>query len=173
MRIVTKPATDKKKLTVVWGLHKMPFGETLIAQSADGLCFIGIDCGKKALARHFPGANLVEDAAVTDKIARAMRKGFPDKIDLPLPVVLYGTPFQHKVWKELLKIKCGKTTHYGTIAQKIGQPTASRAVGSAVGKNPVSILVPCHRVVNKDGARMNYAWGVPVKKALLKAEGAL
>ena len=86
--------------------------------------------------------------------------------------MLYGTAFQLKVWKELLAIKSGATVTYEHIAKKIGKPKAVRAVGSAVGKNTVSIVVPCHRVVNKSSSKISYGWGPAVKKALLKGEKA-
>ena len=148
----------------------------LVALSAEGLCWIGLNCGAKDLAKNWPGANLVEDRKLTEKaardIAKAWQKGWPQASALGLPLVLCGTAFQIRVWKELLKIKSGQTVTYADIARKIGKPAAVRAVGSAVGKNPLSIIVPCHRVVNTSGNKISYGWGPAMKKALLKAEGA-
>jgi len=89
-----------------------------------------------------------------------------DQYDLDL----YGTPFQLKVWQQLLKIPYAATTTYTAIAQQIGKPKATRAVGSAIGKNPLAILIPCHRVLRKDQKIGGYAWGVEMKEQLLKAE---
>lgn len=175
MKIITRPstrATRGRNLTLVWGTHDFPTGRIQVALSAEGLCWIGLDCGVEVLKKNWPGANLVEDPKTTEKTARAIAKGWPRSFDaLPVPLVLYGTPFQIKVWKELLKIKSGDTVTYQHIARKLGNPQGMRAVGGAVGKNPVSIVVPCHRVINKDGGKINYGWGPAAKKALLKGEG--
>lgn len=87
------------------------------------------------------------------------------------PFDLEGTPFQLAVWKRLREIPFGKTTTYGELAASLGRPRAARAVGAAVGANPVSILVPCHRVVGSDGALTGFGWGLPMKRALLRREG--
>jgi methylated-DNA-[protein]-cysteine S-methyltransferase len=107
-------------------------------------------------------------------VAQQLRRyfsGHSAKFDVPLD--LHGTPFQKAVWHSLLGIACGTTRSYGDIARELGAPNAARAVGAAVGKNPVSVLVPCHRVVGRSGALTGYAGGVPRKIALLKLEGAL
>lgn len=174
---VTTRAARGKNLTLVWGLHEFDQGKLLVALSAEGICWIGLNCGEKDLAKNWPGANLVQDQKLTEKPAKQLmnlwHKGWPQKDAVPAqPLVLYGTAFQIKVWKELLKIKSGKTVTYADLARKIGKPSAVRAVGSAVGKNTLSLIVPCHRVVNTSGSKVSYAWGPAVKKALLKAEGA-
>jgi methylated-DNA-[protein]-cysteine S-methyltransferase len=89
-----------------------------------------------------------------------------------VPLVPQGTPFQEAVWKRLCEIACGETTSYGHIARDLGKPLASRAVGAAVGRNPISILVPCHRVIGENGALTGYAAGLPRKVALLDLERA-
>lgn len=163
-----------KNLTICYGIHDFPVGKILVAMSAEGLCWLGINCSAAKLQENWKGAELIEDKAVTAKTAKEIAKLWPNNLDkLSVPVVLYGTAFQLKVWKELLKIKSGATVTYADIARKIGKPAAVRAVGSAVGKNTVSIVVPCHRVVNKASNRINYGWGPAVKKALLKGESAL
>jgi AraC family transcriptional regulator of adaptative response/methylated-DNA-[protein]-cysteine methyltransferase len=176
MKVIAKTAVRAargKNLTLVWGVHPFPAGNILVAQSAEGLCWLGVNCDAGALKKNWPGANLVEDQKLTAKAAREIAKLWPAKLEkLSLPVILYGTAFQLKVWKELLKIKSGSTVTYEQIAKKIGKPKAVRAVGSAVGKNTVSIVVPCHRVVNKSGSKISYGWGPAVKKALLKGEKA-
>lgn len=164
-------ATRGKNLTICYGIHDFPVGKILVALTAEGLCWTGINCGVEKMHENWRGAELVEDKAATAKVAKEISRLWPKKLDqLSVPVVLYGTAFQLKVWKELLKIKSGSTVTYAHIAQKIGKPKAARAVGSAVGKNTVSIVVPCHRVVNKDAGRINYSWGPVIKKALLKGE---
>ena len=90
-----------------------------------------------------------------------------------LPVAPAGTPFQQRVWQELQKVPWGTTTTYGKIAKRIGQPTAVRAVGSANGRNPVAIVIPCHRVIGSDGSLTGYAGGLATKRRLLQLEGAL
>jgi AraC family transcriptional regulator of adaptative response/methylated-DNA-[protein]-cysteine methyltransferase len=176
MKVITREASKTRRgrgLTLVWGIHPFPVGDILVALSDEGLCWLGIDCGGARLAKDWPGATLIEDAKATRKIAAEIAKLWPADLDkLSIPLVLYGTAFQLKVWKELLKIKSGSLSTYETVARKIGQPKAVRAVGSAVGRNTVSIVVPCHRVVNKDTGRINYGWGPDIKLALLKGEKA-
>jgi methylated-DNA-[protein]-cysteine S-methyltransferase len=90
-----------------------------------------------------------------------------------VPLAPQGTPFQEAVWRRLCAIACGQTTSYGRLARELGSPAASRAVGAAVGRNPVSVIVPCHRVVGEAGGLTGYAGGLPRKRALLELEGAL
>lgn len=166
-------AVRGRNLTICYGIHDFPVGKILVAMTAEGLCWLGINCGVEKLRENWKGAELVEDKAITTKAAREIAKLWPDSLEkLSIPVVLYGTAFQLKVWKELLKIKSGATVTYEHIAKKIGKPKAVRAVGSAVGKNTVSIIVPCHRVINKASGKISYGWGPAVKKALLKGEAA-
>ena len=89
-----------------------------------------------------------------------------------VPLDPQGTPFQQAVWQALLRIDCGQLGRYGELAQQLGKPAAARAVGAAVGRNPISIIVPCHRVVGQDGSLTGYAGGLPRKQALLQLEGA-
>ena len=91
----------------------------------------------------------------------------------PVKVVLIGTDFEVSVWQTLLKIPVGRATTYQTVAEHLGRPTASRAVGAAVGKNPISFVVPCHRVVGSTGALTGYHWGVPRKRAILGWEAGV
>ena len=93
--------------------------------------------------------------------------------DEPVKVVLIGTDFEVKVWETLLKIPVGRATTYQSVAEHIGKPSASRAVGAAVGKNPISFVVPCHRVVGSTGALTGYHWGVPRKRAILGWEAGV
>lgn len=96
----------------------------------------------------------------------------PQEAHFELTLDPQGTAFQQAVWQQLLRIPPGQTSHYGGLAQALGKPQASRAVGAAVGRNPVSIIIPCHRVVGRDGSLTGYAGGLPRKRALLSAEGA-
>ncbi|MEZ0259669.1 MAG: methylated-DNA--[protein]-cysteine S-methyltransferase [Alphaproteobacteria bacterium] len=175
MKVITKPASKAQRgrgLTIVWGEHPFPVGKIMVGLTAEGICWLGINCPYEKFAANWRGANLIEDNKLTKKAAAEIAKLWPDKLNkLSIPLVLYGTPFQLKVWKELLKIKSGDTCTYNDVAKAIGKPKAFRAVGSAVGRNTVSIVVPCHRVLNKDGKKVNYGWGAGVKKALLKGEG--
>ncbi len=91
----------------------------------------------------------------------------------PVRVVLIGTDFEVKVWETLLRIPVGQATTYASVAQHIGKPKANRAVGAAVGKNPISFVVPCHRVVGTSGALTGYHWGVPRKRAILGWEAGV
>ena len=90
----------------------------------------------------------------------------------PAPLLLIGAPFQIKVWQALLAIPSGHVTTYSEIARHIGHPKAVRAVGTAVGRNPISLLIPCHRALRKSGALGGYHWGLPVKRAMLAYEAA-
>ncbi|MBI1274187.1 MAG: methylated-DNA--[protein]-cysteine S-methyltransferase [Alphaproteobacteria bacterium] len=96
----------------------------------------------------------------------------PRKAPWKLAVALHGTPFQTAVWKALAKIPHGQTVSYADIARRVGKPKAVRAVGTAVGSNPVSVIIPCHRVIGSDGGLHGFGWGLPMKRALLAAEGA-
>jgi AraC family transcriptional regulator of adaptative response/methylated-DNA-[protein]-cysteine methyltransferase len=170
---ISTRATRGRNLTLVWGVHPFPAGKILVALSAEGLCWLGINCGFADLAKNWAGAEFVEDKKLTEKAAKDIARLWPGRLErLSIPVVLYGTPFQLKVWKELLRIKSGATVTYEQIARKIGAPKAARAAGSAIGKNPVAVVVPCHRVVNKTGGRISFGWGPTVKTALLKGEKA-
>jgi AraC family transcriptional regulator of adaptative response/methylated-DNA-[protein]-cysteine methyltransferase len=125
------------------------------------------------LAGRWPNARFVRDDA---RIAPMVQQIFDLtrwSADQPVRVVLIGTDFQVKVWETLLKIPAGKATTYAEVANRIGKPSASRAVGAAVGANPISFVVPCHRVVGSSGALTGYHWGVPRKRAILGWEAGV
>jgi AraC family transcriptional regulator of adaptative response/methylated-DNA-[protein]-cysteine methyltransferase len=161
---------------IAWGFHESPLGTALIAVTPLGICSIqfadsAADC-RAAVSRlrvEWPAATLVESVARTRKAARQAlgALGAPTG---PLAVHVRGTNFQLKVWTALLGIAPGSVTTYEEIADAIGQPTAARAVGSAVGRNPVSLLIPCHRVIRKSGGLGGYAWGLERKEMILRAE---
>lgn len=165
-------------LTIRWGYHVSPFGLALVMVTDRGLAGVAFaDAGEEAacfedMAQRWPKANYVEDVAATMPYASRIFEPQAWRCDQPLRVVLLGTDFQVLVWKSLLKIPFGKAVTYSDIAQDIGQPTASRAVGAAVGANPVSFVVPCHRALGKSGALTGYHWGLTRKRAMLGWESA-
>jgi AraC family transcriptional regulator of adaptative response/methylated-DNA-[protein]-cysteine methyltransferase len=162
-------------MTLTYGFYTSPFGGCLLAVSERGLCHLaftpqGADAVMSRLANVWPEADLRRDDALIEPFAKAV---FTPDGSAAMPLDLRGTPFQRKVWQALLNIPHGEVTTYGDLASAIGQPTAARAVGTAVGDNPVAVLVPCHRVVRRDGSIGGYAYGTDLKSALLRWEGAL
>lgn len=159
-------------MTIAYGFYKTPVGETLIACHKGRLCYLGYAVNGdrklplKKMKAHFPLAEFSEDA--DDTMAKKVTDAWKGKGTLPLE--LHGTPFQIKVWEALLDIGRGSTASYQDVAKKIRKPKAARAVGGAVGANPVSLLVPCHRVLPATGGVGNYGWGAPLKKKLLELE---
>ncbi len=148
-----------------------PLGELLIARGEHGLSGLWFE-GQK----YHPGALLAprrdNDALLTDTVA-ALRDYFAGRGLRALPVAPSGTAFQQAVWRALLAIPAGATLSYGALARQLGRPAAVRAVGAAVGRNPLSVVIPCHRVVGTDGSLTGYAGGLPRKRALLTLEQAL
>lgn len=160
-------------LTIRYGFHPSPFGMALVMateRGLSGLAFSDLGGEKPAfedMVRRWPNAAYVEDKEATAPyIGRIFDRG-QWTADRPLNVVLIGTDFQLKVWQSLLKIPFGKAVTYSAVASDIGQPTASRAVGAAIGANPISFVVPCHRAVAKNGALTGYHWGLTRKRAIL------
>jgi AraC family transcriptional regulator of adaptative response/methylated-DNA-[protein]-cysteine methyltransferase len=121
----------------------------------------------------WPRASYVEDYAATAATARRIFDSAQWRPDQPLRVVLLGTDFEVRVWEGLLAIPLGKLTTYSDLACKVGSPKASRAVGAAVGKNPISFVVPCHRAIGKSGDVTGYHWGVTRKRAMLGWEAGV
>jgi AraC family transcriptional regulator, regulatory protein of adaptative response / methylated-DNA-[protein]-cysteine methyltransferase len=160
-------------LTLHYGYHPSPFGTALIVATPRGLAGLGFaDPGeeKAALADmqgRWPKARFVEDSAQTAPIAQRIFDPLKWRADQPLRVVLIGTDWEVRVWETLLKIPLGQATTYSDIARKVGTAKASRAVGAAVGKNPISFVVPCHRVLGKSGKLTGYHWGITRKCAML------
>jgi len=160
-------------LELRWGIHPTPYGDALFAASPRGLChlaFIGED-HDEALAdvrARWPAASLKRDQDATAQLAGAVFATDGDRP--PLPLHLRGTNFQLKVWHALLSVPPGRLTTYAEIAQAIGAPTANRAVGAAVGRNPIAYVVPCHRVIRGTGAIGDYHWGACRKHAILARE---
>lgn len=161
-------------LTILWGWFDSPFGPALVMGTARGICglgFVGEMTEPEAmqdLQSRWPRATYVHDeAALRPWVAQAFGDN-PAKT----PLYLIGAPFQIKVWEALLRIPSGHVTTYSQIAGAVGHPTAQRAVGSAVGRNPISFLIPCHRAIRRDGGLGGYHWGLPAKRAILAWEAA-
>jgi len=150
--------------------------ETLnIAKTEFGLCNIDINKTQslflEELEANFPNAELIHESfPETISAEDLMLHKMIDSFNQTSILDLYGTAFQLKVWQALLKIPEGQTTTYADIAKAINKPKAIRAVGTAIGKNPISILIPCHRVLRTDGGIGGYAWGIDIKKKLLEFE---
>ena len=162
--------------SLAYGFHPSPFGEALLVTAFGGLCGLGFvdhgDCGH-ALAdmqRRWPRASLQRNQSATAGLAARAFQPELWRADNPLPVVLIGTDFEASVWEALLALPLNRATTYGTIARQIGRPRAARAVGAAVGKNPISFAVPCHRVLGSAGALTGYHWGLARKQAMLAWE---
>jgi AraC family transcriptional regulator of adaptative response/methylated-DNA-[protein]-cysteine methyltransferase len=163
-------------LEIAYGFHHSPFGEALLLatdRGLAGLAFVDEDKGQtraEALADmtgRWPKARFVEDAARTAPHLKAVFGMQAKTREQPIRLVLIGTDFEVRVWETLMKIPMGKAVSYTDIARHLGQPTASRAVGSAVGRNPISFVVPCHRVLRGDGTLGGYHWGLTRKRALI------
>lgn len=151
-----------------------PLGAITLAASPEGLCGLWFDGQKHQPDGHaWPAA--APDHPVLRQAKDQLRAYFAgDTAAWTVPLDLRGgTAFQQAVWRALLAIPRGQTTSYGALSQRIGHPAAVRALGAAVGRNPVSIVVPCHRVLGKDGSLTGYAGGLARKTALLQLEGAI
>lgn len=166
-----------KGLDISYGIHETPFGNCFIAVTERGICSMAFidDAGRDEqlilLAKKWHYATIRPDESVTqsyvDRIFQPAQKSLEK-----LPLLVQGTNFQLKVWEALLNIPKGAVTTYQQIAQSIGNPGAVRAVGTAVGDNPIAYLIPCHRVIRKEGVLGEYRWGSLRKKALIGWEAA-
>ncbi|HSL92175.1 MAG TPA: methylated-DNA--[protein]-cysteine S-methyltransferase [Candidatus Limnocylindrales bacterium] len=165
-------------LTIRYGVHPSPFGDCLLATTEKGICALSFLAGRRAgdaaeeLRRRWGRAKMVEDPkgtkAVADRIFHPSRRGSAP----PMNVIVKGTNFQLKVWEAIVRIPAGYVSSYQDVAARIGAPGAVRAVGTALARNPVAFLVPCHRVIRKTGAFGNYGGGTARKKAILAWESA-
>ena len=160
-------------MTMRYGFHPSPFGTALVIATDRGLAGLAFaDAGeeKAALADmtgRWPSATYIEDYLATAPLAQRIFDKKLWRADQPLRVTLIGTDFEVRVWETLLKIPMGHAVCYSDIAKKIESPKASRAVGAAVGKNPISFVVPCHRALGKSGALTGYHWGLTRKQAMM------
>lgn len=167
-------------LTLRWGWFDSPFGPAIVMGSDKGICGIGFaaDMGEAAafddLARRWPKARLVADEAALRPWVQAAFGGAPGTGSESggAQIHLIGAPFQIKVWEALLRVPSGHVTSYSELASAVGHPKAVRAVGTAVGRNPISFVIPCHRALRKSGELGGYHWGLPVKRAILAWEAA-
>jgi AraC family transcriptional regulator of adaptative response/methylated-DNA-[protein]-cysteine methyltransferase len=165
--------TRGQGLTIRYGFHISPFGVALIMVTDRGLAGLSFNDagGERAafadMSGRWPNATFVEDLAATAPYAARIFDPAQWSENQPLRVVMIGTDFQIRVWEALLKIPMGQARSYSSIAAEIGSPAASRAVGAAIGANPLSFVVPCHRAVGKSGALTGYHWGLTRKRAIL------
>jgi AraC family transcriptional regulator of adaptative response/methylated-DNA-[protein]-cysteine methyltransferase len=161
-------------LRIDYGFTETPFGEALIAETRRGICHLsfidgqGRNGGRDLLASQWSGAKLHRDdsraAELSDKIfTRQLAAGAPNR----LRAFIRATPFQLRVWRALLRVPPGALTTYGRLSNAIGQPRAARAVGGAVGANPIAIIIPCHRVIRETGALGDYHWDPIRKRAIV------
>lgn len=163
-------------LTIRHGIHASPFGACLIATTGRGICALRfVDDRSDAAAQlrqEWPGARLIADTSGTAPLAARIFRPFVEPPPRPLALLVKGTNFQIKVWHALLALPFGSMTTYRMIASNIGHPEAARAVGNAVGANPIAWLIPCHRVIRESGTFGTYRWGEPRKAAMLGWEFA-
>ncbi len=160
-------------LEIAYGYHATPFGECMLAKTDRGICglsFVQNDDRQPVFAnlkQRWQNAKLIEDADDTRPLIKKIFNPSEGKNSAPLHLVLSGTNFQIKVWEALIKIPMGAVVSYEDVAAHLGMPKASRAVGNAVGSNPVSFVIPCHRVIRKTAEFGNYGGGVARKLAIL------
>ena len=176
------PGTYKARgrgLNIQYGFHDCPFGRALILITNEGLAGLAFaDEGKEKsvladMTSRWPEASYTEAPAATAPYAKRIFESERWKPDQPLRIVFIGTDFEIRVWETLLRIPFGKASTYSDIASHLGKPSAARAVGSAVGKNPISFVVPCHRVLGKSGGLCGYHWGLTRKRAILGWEAGV
>lgn len=167
--------TRGEGVTIRYGIHLTPFGKCLIGLTERGICHLGFVEGSEgqtidSFVSEWKEARMIEDYRSTAALVEPIFNLRYNTRIKPLNLHLRGTNFQIKVWEALLQIPTGAVTTYEGLARRIGQPSASRAVGSAVGHNPIAVLIPCHRVIRKVGEFGNYRYGAQRKKALLAME---
>jgi AraC family transcriptional regulator of adaptative response/methylated-DNA-[protein]-cysteine methyltransferase len=160
-------------LTLTYGFHPSPFGTAVVITTPRGLAGLALaDAGKEKAAlrdmrSRWPNARYVEDHAATVPVAQRIFDTKQWRKDRPLRVIMIGTDFEVRVWEKLLHIPMGAATTYSDLAAQVGSPKGARAVGLAVGKNPICFVVPCHRVIGKTGDITGYHWGLTRKRAML------
>lgn len=162
-------------LNIRYGIHETPFGYCLIALTPRGICNIHFlpsadeQTSQQQLQTDWPQAKIIHDQTATDKVCDQIFSASPSS---PLTLHLKGTNFQIQVWQALLRIPLGELTTYQTLATAMGKPTAARAIGNAVGRNPIAYLIPCHRVIRGTGELGGYRWGCERKAAMLGWEAS-
>ncbi|ABW29959.1 methylated-DNA--[protein]-cysteine S-methyltransferase [Acaryochloris marina] len=162
-------------LNIRYGIHETPFGYCLIALTPRGICNIHFlpsadeQASQKQLQTDWPQAKIIRDQTATGNVCDQVFAASPSS---PLALHLKGTNFQIQVWQALLRIPQGELTTYQTLATAMGKPTAARAIGNAVGRNPIAYLIPCHRVIRRTGELGGYRWGCDRKAAMLGWEAS-
>ncbi len=172
--------TSGSGLRISAGVHETPFGECLLAVTDRGICGLSFfeddrSAAMAELAERWPNATIEDRPRATAPVARRIFTPLEIREPaalVPLALLVRGTNFQVKVWEALLRIPAGTVTTYEDVAASIGSPRAVRAVGTAVGRNPVAFVIPCHRVLRNTGALGGYHWGLERKRAMLAWEGA-
>lgn len=168
-----------KGLEIRYGFHDCPFGRALLMMTDQGISGLAFaDPGQEQTAlldmrNRWPEAVYIADSAATASSAARIFNPSAWRAEQPVRIVFIGTEFETRVWQTLLKVPLGRATTYSDIAEHIGNPKASRAVGAAVGRNPISFVVPCHRVLGKSGGLCGYHWGLTRKQAILGWEAGL
>jgi AraC family transcriptional regulator of adaptative response/methylated-DNA-[protein]-cysteine methyltransferase len=160
-------------LLIQYGCHPSPFGIAVVMLTERGLAGLAFaDHGEETAAladlrNRWPRATYRENAAATAVVVARIFDSSLWRAERPLRIVMIGTDFEVRVWETLLSVPMGRAVSYSTIAEQLGRPTAARAVGAAVGRNPICFVVPCHRVIRKDGDLCGYHWGLTRKRAIL------
>lgn len=169
--IVQMSRNEESEIAIYYNIYNTIYGKTLIASTEIGVCFVAL--GKESfmveeLFHEYPKAKfeLKHKDIHNDTISLIENPS----AEINIPFHIKGTDFQLSVWEELLKIPHGRKCSYKNIAENIGRPNAVRAVGTAVGQNPISCLIPCHRVIRTDNSLGGYHWGIDIKKKLLDIE---
>ena len=165
---------------ISYGVHPSPFGSCFVGQTERGICALGFADDQRSdtqtvraeFEHRWPAARFREDQAATEPIVARIFDGRQAVAVEPLRLAVCGTNFQLKVWEALLRIPPGRITSYHALAQALGLPRSARAVGGAVAANPVSYLIPCHRVIRRSGRISNYEWGQSRKRVMLGWEAA-
>ena len=163
-------------IVIRYGVHDSPFGPAFVAITARGICGLhfvdSVSDGRERLQHDWPGAELRQDPAATAPFSGRLFGPFASRPGRALALLVRGSNFQVQVWRALLELPFGSLATYGDISRRIGAPGAARAVGTAIGANPVAWLIPCHRVIRVSGALGGYRWGTERKAAMLGWEAA-
>jgi AraC family transcriptional regulator, regulatory protein of adaptative response / methylated-DNA-[protein]-cysteine methyltransferase len=169
-------------LQIRYGIHDTPFGKCLIATTSRGICNLHFLDGisehnpeqnpEEILRLEWMQAEIIPDQQATQEISKSIFNQNILSSEKPLALLVKGTNFQIQVWRALLQVPFGTMTTYQNLAESIGRPTAARAVGNAVGKNPIAYLIPCHRVIRESGELGGYHWGIERKTAILGWEAS-
>lgn len=162
-------------MTITYGFSETPFGDIIAARTPQGLCDLQFLTHDRMGVIHELAQRWGQwtDTTQDDRVARRATDFFFRHEGAELKLDLRGTAFQLEVWRALLDIPFGQTTTYEAVASRIGRPQAIRSVATAIGHNPIALLVPCHRVIHKDGTPGEYRWGRELKKRLLEWERSL